>query len=142
MNLFFDRPFPQCLSSTCPRSFAVLELQQITWLAFQSTAQLVQDVGAVHSRAIVVQPEQRGIANTRFLPQAIDGPSLLFENFRKPRRNHGRNVAGSQYICQAIYTYIVYFTYQCCRSTLATSLKGDSDIEVAVTGSEVGRHAN
>lgn len=143
MSLFVGFLLLQFLSSTSPRSSAVLALQQIAWLAFQSTAQFVQDVSAIHSRAVVVQPEQCGVANTRFLSQAIHGPSFLLEYLSEATKNHGGTLAVPKRVCQYIITCIIYFTQlnTDSRLKLASALNGKADIDAEVNRSEVERHA-
>jgi hypothetical protein len=140
MKSSLDFSLPQWPGSLWPTFFESFTLKKITWLALQSAAQFVQDVCTVHSRAIVVEPQQCGIANTRFLSQAVQGPSLVFENFSEPTNNHGGNLAGPERICQSTYTCIVSFTQQDYGSKLVATLKGNS--EAAVKPSEVKRHAS
>jgi hypothetical protein len=118
----------------------IFPLKQITRLASKRAAQFLQNISTVHPGAIVVQPEQCRIANTRFLPQAVKGPSLLFEDFSEPANNHGSNLAGPEPLCQATYTCIVSFTQQDYGSKLAAALKGNSEAAVKLSGEK--RHAS
>ena len=111
MNLVFDFASVSRSGSLC-HGIPPLALQQITRLAVQSTAQFVQDVGTVHSRALVVEAQQCGVANTRFLPQAVQRPFLSLEDFSKPTENHCINVAAPSHVWQVYYTCMVYFTQQ------------------------------
>ena len=138
MNLFFAFVLVPGSGSLCPGF--LLALQQITRLAVQSTAQFSQNVRPIHSGAIVVQPEQCRIANTRFLSQAVQRPSLVFKDFSEPTNNHGGNLAGPDQLCQATYTCIVSFTQQDYGSKLAAALKGNSEAVLKPSGGK--RHAS
>jgi hypothetical protein len=124
MSLFVDLPLPHRSGSLHPSVFPLLAPQQITRLALQSTAQFVQDVGAVHPRAIVVQTQQCGVANTSFLSQAVQRPSLLRKDLSKPASDHASRVAGANCVCQVRFIYKLWFTLESWRSRLVVSRKG------------------
>jgi hypothetical protein len=97
--------------------------EQITGLASKCAAQLIENIRPMHSRAIVVQPEQRGIGHTRFFSQAVQGPPLLRKDLSKPASDHASRVAGSNSIWQLYFIYQLWFTLGRWRSRLFVSRK-------------------
>jgi hypothetical protein len=104
--------------------------KDLTRLTAQRTAQFIQDVRTIHSGAIVVQPEQSRVGHTRLFLQAINRPILLVEDFSKLAHDHGRNLSGSNSICQLKHIYEVYFTYYECRSKVAPRPRGPHALSV------------
>jgi hypothetical protein len=124
MNLFVDSALPQRSGPLRPTFVRSFPLKKVTWLAPKCTAQFAQDVCAVHFRAVVGQPEQRGIANARFLPQTVQRPSLLRKDLSKSAGDHSSRVAGANCICQLTFIYKLWFTLERWRSRLVVSRKG------------------
>ena len=124
MNLFFDFALMQRLDSLRPGFFPLRALQKITRLAVESTAEFIQNICPIHSRAVVVQPEEGGIADTRFLPQAVQRPSLLLKDCREPGNDHAGRIADRLTICQTRTIYRVYFTCSGKFSRLALDRRG------------------
>jgi hypothetical protein len=100
--------------------------QDVTRLTVKRTAQFVQDVRTIHSRAIVVQPEQSWVGHARFFSQAINRPTLLVKDFSKLADDHARNLSDSVSICQVKHIYELCFTYYGCRSRVAPRPRGPS----------------
>jgi hypothetical protein len=79
--------------------------EDVTRLTLQSTAQLIQDICAIHSGAIVIEAKQSRIGHTGLLAQAIDGPTLLVKDFSKPASDHAGNLTEPTAVCQLSHIY-------------------------------------
>jgi hypothetical protein len=105
-----------------PRSSRAARLRQkICNLTTKATRQSFKHVGAVHARAIVVKPKQGGVRHAGFLPQTVEGPSLLFENTSKLANNHGASLAAAVPVCKASVICNVFFTYMTGLSNVTCS---------------------
>ena len=139
MARVFDR-YLSIHASLPPRMGRRRPSEQLAQRTVQCTAQFIQNIGSIHPGSIVVQPEQGGIADTRFLPQTVKGPSLVFENFSESTNNHGGNLAGPERLCQTTCTCIVSFTHKDCSSKLAAALRGKEAEALKSSGEK--RHAS
>jgi hypothetical protein len=104
--------------------------EEVTQLAPQSPTQLVQNVGSIHSGAIVVQPEQSRIGHAGFLSQPINRPTLLVKDFSELANDHAGRVAGPIAVCKLNHIYEVCFTYYKCRSKVAPRPRGPRALSV------------
>jgi hypothetical protein len=78
--------------------------EKVTYLTMQSATQFIKNIGPIHSRAIVIEPEQGWIRHTRFLSQAIQRPPLAGKDFTKFAHDHSEIVAEVRSVYQAILT--------------------------------------
>jgi len=98
--------------------------EDVTRLTLQGAAQFVQDICAIHSRAVVIEPKQSRIGHTGLLSQAIDRPTLFVKDSSKLANDHAGNLAGPTALCQLSHIYEVCFTYNVCRSKVAPRQTG------------------
>ena len=85
--------------------------EEIPWLASKCAAQFIENVRAKHPGVIVIERKQGGIADTRFLPQAVQRPSLLLEDFGEPTENHAGNLARPRpSMSSYLYMYCILYT--------------------------------
>jgi hypothetical protein len=121
--IVFSR-FPLISASLPPVVGHIRPSKQLAERTLQCVAQFIQNVRAVHSGAIVVEPQQCGIADTRFLSQAVQRPALLRKDLSKPAGDHTSRVAGASCLCQLKWLYKLWFTLGRCRSRLVVSREG------------------
>ena len=102
--------------------------EEVAWLAMQRTTELIEHIGPVHSRTVVIEPQQGWIGHTRFPSETIQRPLLAGEDLTNSAQDHGTSVPEASYVRQISFTYKLFFTCEQYRSMLiplkcATCLK-------------------
>jgi hypothetical protein len=90
----------------------VRSYEQVTRLTAQCPANFVQDVSAIHSRAVVKETQQGGIGNARLQPQSIKRPLSSLKQDGEVANNHGVTLPPWLSLCKVCISYKLYFTYR------------------------------
>lgn len=98
--------------------------KQVPRLASEDSAELFQDTRTVHLRPIVVEPQQRRVGNTGFLPRPAEGPLLSSEDVSQLADDHTQRLAHSARLCHVYLIYRTLFTCLIFRSRLRAVVGG------------------